>query len=152
MGVADTQVRKLMEEQIKHGGIGRAAMMAGMDRKTARKYLRSGKLPSEMKGSERDYRTREDPFAGDWPMLEGMLGDAPALESKALFEWLMDRNPGRYEPGQVRTLQRKIKNWRATCDYVVMDYGGNGCGTNNMMEVCSKLLGNTAQGLCDMIG
>ncbi|MCP4680236.1 MAG: IS21 family transposase [Deltaproteobacteria bacterium] len=114
MGVTDAQVRKLMEERSTHGKIGRAAMMAGMDRKTARNYLRSEKLPSEMKSAERDYRTREDPFAEDWPMLEGMLGDAPALESKALFEWLMERSAGRYEPGQVRTLQRKIKNWRAT--------------------------------------
>lgn len=114
MGVTDAQVRKLMEEKSKHGKSGRAAMMAGMDRKTARKYLRSGKLPSEMKRAERDYRTREDPFAEDWPVVKGMLKDAPALEGLALFEWLVERNPERYEPGQVRTFQRKIKNWRAT--------------------------------------
>jgi hypothetical protein len=40
----DTQVRRLMEEIPKHGGIGLAAMRAGMDRKTARKYVRLGKL------------------------------------------------------------------------------------------------------------
>ena len=114
MPVTDAQVRKLMEEISKHGKIGRASMMSGMDRKTGRKYLRSGSLPSELKKEERDYRTRDDPFAFDWPMLKGMLKDAPALEGKALFEWLMELRPGRYEPGQVRTFQRRVKQWRAT--------------------------------------
>ena len=114
MGVADAQVRKLMEEKSKHGATGRAAMMAGMDRKTARKYLRLGMLPSEVERAERNYRTREDPFAEDWLVVKGMLKAAPALEGRALFDWLVERNPGRYDPGQVRTLQRKVKNWRAT--------------------------------------
>jgi len=112
--VTDAQVRKLMEEISKHGKIGRASMMSGMDRKTGRKYFRSGSLPSDLKKEEREYRTRDDPFASDWPMLKEMLEDAPALEGKALFEWLMEQRPGRYEPGQVRTLQRRIKQWRAT--------------------------------------
>ena len=40
MRAKDAQVRKLMEEKSKHGKVGRAAMMAGMDRKRAEKYLR----------------------------------------------------------------------------------------------------------------
>jgi len=114
--VTDAQVRKLMEEMSKHGSVGRAAMMAGMDRKTARKYVQSGKLPSELKmeKGERDYRTREDPFALEWETVREKLEIAPALEGKALFEWLMEQHPGRYQPGQVRTFQRKIKQWRAT--------------------------------------
>ena len=40
----------------------------------------------------------------------------------------------------------------ATCEYAVMDDGGSGCGTGKTMEVCSKTLGNTNQGLCDMAG
>jgi hypothetical protein len=114
VAVTDAQVRKLMEEMSKHGKVGRASMMSGMDRKTARKYVRSGKLPSESSPTERSYRTRGDPYAEDWPMLVGKLRDAPALEAKALFEWLMEQRPGRYEPGQVRTLQRRMKQWRAT--------------------------------------
>ena len=48
MIVTDAQVRKFMEEMSKHGQIGRASMMAGMDRKTGRKYLSSGILPRRM--------------------------------------------------------------------------------------------------------
>ena len=114
MRVTDAQVRKLMEEKNKHGKTGRAAMIAGMDRKTARKYLNSGELPSKIQERERYYRTRLDPFAEDWPEVMGMLKDAPALEGQTLFDWLVGRNPERYEPGQVRTFQRKIKHWRAT--------------------------------------
>jgi molybdenum-dependent DNA-binding transcriptional regulator ModE len=62
--VCDAQVRKLMEEMNKHGAIGQAAMKAGMDRKTARKYVAAGKLPSEMQ-TPREWRTRPDPFEDD---------------------------------------------------------------------------------------
>jgi hypothetical protein len=83
-----------------------------MHRNTAARYLLLGKLPSEMK-PERSWRTREDPFAHDWLELEAKLEMAPELEAKALFEDLMERAPGRYQPGQVRTLQRRVRTWRA---------------------------------------
>lgn len=101
-----------MEEMSKHGRIGLASMRAGMDRKTARKYVAAGQLPSEMV-KERDWRTREDPFADDWPEVEARLVESPGLEAKTLFELLVAKRPGRYEPGQLRTLQRRIKVWRA---------------------------------------
>ncbi len=112
MTASDAQVRKLMEEHTKHGRVGVAAMRAGMDRKTARGYLDSGKSPSQLK-SPRTWRTREDPFAEDWPSLAAMLEAAPELEAQALFDYLMALNPERYHPGQLRTFQRRVKQWRA---------------------------------------
>ena len=112
MPVSDTQVRKLMEEMNKTGLIGRAAMKAGMDRTTARKYVRAKKLPSELK-QPRDWRTREDPFAEHWSAIEARLDDEPALEARTIFEWLMEQHPDRYQAGQLRTLQRRVKQWRA---------------------------------------
>lgn len=100
-----------MEEMTKHGLIGRAAMKAGMDRNTARKYVTAGKLPSALV-RERDWRTREDPFVEHWPELEALLTASPALEAKTLFEVLVEKYPGRYEEGQLRTLQRRVKAWR----------------------------------------
>lgn len=100
-------------DEVKRGtGIGVAALRAGLDRKTGRKYLETGQLPSERKGL-RTWRTRADPFEADWPRLEAMLVDAPELEAKTLFEWLMRTHPGRYDPGQLRTLQRHVRRWRA---------------------------------------
>ena len=81
-------------------------------RKTAAKYEKLGQLPSEV-AQPRRYRTRRDAFAGDWPTLEQMLEQAPTLEAKALFEWLCEQSPGRYQPGQLRTFQRRVATWRA---------------------------------------
>lgn len=101
-----------MEEMSKSGNLSHAAMKAGMDRKTARKYVAAGRLPSEMKGV-RGWRTREDPFSEHWPEIEGQLKESPGLEAKTVFEALQERYPGRYEAGQLRTLQRKVRRWRA---------------------------------------
>jgi transposase len=81
-------------------------------RKTVAKYEQVGQLPSE-RVRPRQYQTRPDAFAADWPTLETMLQDAPSLEAKALFEWLCEQHPGRYAAGQLRTLQRRVAQWRA---------------------------------------
>lgn len=112
MKTTDGQVRKLMEEFGKHGRVGLAAMRAGVDRKTGRKYVGAGKLPSELE-QPRAWRTREDPFTEDWPALAKRLEDEPGLEAKTLFELLCEEHSGRYEPGQLRTLQRRVALWRA---------------------------------------
>jgi formylglycine-generating enzyme required for sulfatase activity len=40
----------------------------------------------------------------------------------------------------------------ASCSYAVMNDGGDGCGLGHTAPVCSKMAGNTDQGLCDMAG
>lgn len=69
-------------------------------------------MPSEMK-TEHNWQTRPDPFAADWSELRQMLEINPGLEAKTLFGYLQGKYPGRYQDGQLRTLQRKIKSWRA---------------------------------------
>src|SRR5690606_24570771 len=113
MVITDQQVRKLMDEFSKHQKVGLAAMRAGVDRKTARRYLESGKLPSERK-KPRHWRTREDLFEEDWPWLDAILRELPGVEAVTLFDHLLELHPDRYEEGQLRTLQRRIKEWRAT--------------------------------------
>jgi len=90
-----------------------AAAKAGMDEKTARKYRRSGKLPTQM-AKPHIWRTRKDPFVEVWPWVSAKLKDNPGLEAKTLFEALQSEHPGRFGDGQLRTLQRHIKVWRAT--------------------------------------
>jgi len=101
-----------MEEIQKHGGIGLAALRAGMDRKTARKYVRAGKLPSELR-KPHTWRTRADPFAEDWAAVVAMLEEAPELEARTLFDHLAGLKPEAHTAGQLRTLQRRIRQWRA---------------------------------------
>jgi len=89
-----------------------AAAKAGMDPKTARKYLALNRLPSELK-RERHWRTRDDPFAEVWEEVRKQIKESPGLEAKTLFEWLQREYPGRFSDGQLRTLQRRLKTWRA---------------------------------------
>ncbi len=108
----DRKVRKLMEAYQKTGNLSKAALRADIDPKTAQKYLRLGVLPSDVKVAH-TWRTRKDPFAEHWAEAEDMLTTAPELESKALFEWLCERYPDTYQEGQVRTFQRRVRDWRA---------------------------------------
>jgi hypothetical protein len=111
--ITNQQVRKL--RRLDGQGIAKeeAALRVGMDAKTARKYRRLGKLPSEVVSMDRNWRTRPDPFAEVWPEVEAKLQVNAGLEAKTLFADLQRRFPGRFADGQLRTLQRQVKSWRA---------------------------------------
>jgi hypothetical protein len=111
--VADQQVRRLFAMQNKYEHQYQAADAAGISSKTARKYLKNGKLPSQCK-VEHTWATRQDPFADDRAFVEQILKDTQStLEAKTIFEYLQQAYPGKYHNGQIRTLQRRIKQWKA---------------------------------------
>ena len=95
------------------GSLETAAAKAGMDAKTARKYRRLGRIPSELTPVARR-RTREDAFQGVWEEVQSLLEVNQGLEAKTIFEYLQRRYAGRFADGQLRTLQRRVKVWRAT--------------------------------------
>lgn len=111
--VTDQQIRRLFKLSNTEKTEEIAAAKAGMDVKTARKYLRARRLPSEMK-AERHWRTRKDCFEESWPEIQEQLRTNPGLEAKTIFAALQRKHPERFADGQVRTLQRKVKQWRAT--------------------------------------
>src|SRR5689334_23083676 len=88
-----------------------AALKSGMSENTARRY-REGAARKGARAA-RTYRTRIDPFEAVWPDVEKMLEAAPGLEAKTIFERLQERPDASFSDGQLRTLQRKIKRWRA---------------------------------------
>jgi DNA-binding transcriptional ArsR family regulator len=110
--VTDQQVKRLWRLAQQKLSLEVAAAKAGMDPKTARKYLRGRRLPSEMQ-QKHTWRTRPDPFVDVWDEIEQRLRIEPGLQAKTVFEYLQQREPGRFSDGQVRTLQRRMKNWRA---------------------------------------
>lgn len=113
MTSTDAQVRKLMEEMCKSGKKGVAAARAGMDPKTARKYLEEGKLPSELK-KPRTWRTRQDPLESCWADAMESLRAQPELEPKTLLESFVESE--KYEGltmAQLRTFQRRVRMWKA---------------------------------------
>jgi len=60
----------------------------------------------------RHWRTRTDPFEATWPRVVTWLESEPDRTAKELFERLRDECPGHFSVGQVRTLQRRVKEWR----------------------------------------
>jgi hypothetical protein len=114
--VTDQQVRTLQSWLGKEASLTLAAAKAGMNRETARKYRHGDRLPSQLteQAPSRTWRTREDPFVGVWNEVEALLESGSGWEAKTLFEELQRRYPGRFVEGQLRTLQRRVKHWRAT--------------------------------------
>jgi transcriptional regulator with XRE-family HTH domain len=107
----DAEVLILKRERAKGKTQEQAAARAGMGVRTARRYEQAGKLPSEIK-EPRTYRTRPNPFEDEWPWIATQLERDAAFQTTTLFALLCERHPGRYQEGQLRTLQRQIALWR----------------------------------------
>jgi transposase len=112
--VTDRQVKRLRKMIEKGKTLGAAAAVAGMSERTARKW-KNGGLPSQSK-QPRKWRTRQDPFAQVWeteivPLLR--QDEKGILQATFLLEFLQERYPERFDDGHVRTLQRRLSDWRA---------------------------------------
>ncbi len=107
------QIRGYMDDR--HDGRTQEASAArsGFSRRSATRVEQDGgkrlaRCPS------RSYRTRQDPFAAVWTAeLEPWLVKEPAIQSVTLLAWVQERYPGRFGDGLLRTLQRRIREWRA---------------------------------------
>ena len=69
------------------------------------------------KGDDRthDWRTRADPLLEVWeselvPLLQGQ----PKLQAMTLYEYLQQKYPGKYGSSILRTLQRRVQQWKAS--------------------------------------
>ena len=83
----DPEVLRMLRERAKGRTQEQAAARAGMSVRTAGTYERLGELPSQRKQPRR-YRTRPNPFAGDWPWITGQLERDAALQATTLFALL----------------------------------------------------------------
>jgi hypothetical protein len=94
-----------------HHAVPVAAAKAGFSRSTAYRIEQDPRLPSAKKAPRG--RRRPDPLEGLWdeeivPMLEA----APGLLAVTVFEEMRRRHPD-FDPGVRRTLERRIRSWRA---------------------------------------
>jgi hypothetical protein len=60
----------------------------------------------------RHWRTRADPFETAWPRVVTWLELEPDRTAKELLARLREKQPGTFSDGQLRTLQRRVKEWR----------------------------------------
>ena len=113
--LTDRQV-VLMRQKLMKGKTQQAAAAASdMSERSVRNWNK-GPLPSEKKKDRRRKRTRPDPFAGVWaeevePLLEADVDRI--LAAPTVLEWLDERHPGRFNASHLRTLQRRLRDWRA---------------------------------------
>ena len=109
--ITDLQVNKYKALRSEHSQEA-AAAKTGISVASARRMQTAVALPSQR--PPRHWRTRADPLAEVWdtevvPMLEG----APSLMAVTLLEELQRRRPGQFGDSVLRTLQRRVGQWRA---------------------------------------
>ena len=112
--VTDSQVRLLRRKLMQGKRQVAAAAAAGMSERSARTW-KEGSLPSGRKAA-RHWRTRPDPFAEVWeaelvPLLA--RDEERVLEARTLLAELEKKHAWRFSEGQIRTLQRRMRDWRA---------------------------------------
>lgn len=89
-----------------------AAAKAGISVRSGRRIESASTSPRPK--SERDWRTREDPLDAVWETeLEPLLQAEPALTGTTLLEYLEERYPTHYDQRILRTLQRRVRQWKA---------------------------------------
>ena len=89
-----------------------AAAKAGISVRSGRRIEKSSIQPRPK--TERDWRTREDPLAAVWDTeLLPLLENEPKLTGTTLLDYLQESYPEHYDQTILRTLQRRIKQWRA---------------------------------------
>ncbi len=86
------------------------------------------------------WRTRKDPLAEIWPAFEQWLLEDPTLTAKELLERLLSSSPDTaINRGQLRTLQRRAKKWRADrAKYLVLGQNAdeNAAAPAESMSTC----------------
>lgn len=109
--ITDHQVHKYKQHRNRLTQIA-AACKAGISERSARRIEHAEALPSQRE--PRRWRTREDPLAAVWDSeVEPLLRADPLLNAVTLLEELQRRHPGEYGGAVLRTLQRRIRQWRA---------------------------------------
>lgn len=65
----------------------------------------------------RTWRSRKDPFEAVWTEVNDWLESAPDQTGVDLFARLQQAYPGRFPDGQLRTLQRRLADWRLAASH-----------------------------------
>ena len=108
-----TQIRLYMSERKSGCNQNKAASKAGISERSARR-IDTGELNTVSK-ARRHWRTRPDPLAAVWEsVLVPLLQTNPALLPITLYDYLCDHHSELVDATVKRTLQRRVKHWKAT--------------------------------------
>ena len=91
-----------------------AAAKGGISVRSGRRIEKGEHQPQ--RGQPHDWRTRKDPLDEVWESeLVPLLQQKPKLQAMTLYEYLQQKHPGSYGQSILRTLQRRVQQWKATC-------------------------------------
>ena len=111
--ITDHQVHKHQQHRNKLSQVA-AVAKAGVSERSVRRIEGAQSLPSQR--AQRSWRTREDPLSSVWDSeVVPLLQTDARLNAVTLLEALQRRYPGQWDSGVLRTLQRRIRLWRAEC-------------------------------------
>jgi hypothetical protein len=115
-------LQRIRESQAALAALSSGELGSGEERKSLEQFLaglaelwRQGEARPTHRASAprpRDWRTRQDPFEKVWPEILLWLQDNPDASAKSLLERLDQKYPGQFPAGQLRTLQRRVRDWR----------------------------------------
>lgn len=90
----------------------KAAAKGGLSVSTGRRIEQGKHQPN--KGKPRHWRTREDPLSQVWEKeIIPMLEKEPQLKPMTLMEYLEEKYPEQYDQSKLRTLQKRVREWKA---------------------------------------
>jgi transposase InsO family protein len=100
-----------MQHRQQGGSQETAAAKAGISVRSGRRIETAD---SSRYDRDRDWRTREDPLDAVWSSeLLPLLENEPSLTGTTLLDYLEDHYPEHYDQRVLRTLQRRVKQWKA---------------------------------------
>lgn len=117
-------LHRIRQGQSALAALSSGAMSTGPNRQSLNQFL--AKLPQLWRDGEvrpthrkneakaRYWRTREDPFKNVWTDILLWLQSAPDSTAKSLLQRLKENHPEQFVDGQLRTLQRRVGEWRRT--------------------------------------
>lgn len=109
--ITNNQIRLFMQSRERKKSLIVAAAQAGFSRRSAYNIANRS---FETANRKRRWKTRPDPFEEVWQReLVPLLESSPKLEARTLLEELQKRYPDQYPENQLRTLQRRVRQWKA---------------------------------------
>jgi transposase len=110
--ISNEQFTTLVRAMNKLNHIQDSADISGMHRNTASKYIKKGKLPSELKKKTAKIEVPSVFPEGHWSEVVSLLTASPELQATAIYDYLQEKYPDYYTGKELRSLQRQIRQWR----------------------------------------
>ena len=109
--IDDQNIEQLFKSLAKGRSLAQAAREANISYKTALKYKKIGRFPSEIKAADKAHIERLFDDRWEKDVIPYMV-EYPGSSARRLLNHLIGMYPKKYSANQLRTLQRRLKSWK----------------------------------------